>query len=183
MNQKYTSEVIEELKMLAPVLSGLPKANLLELPDGYFEDVEEIIISQIQLTNYDLKISVPPGYLEKVEDDILSKVESDPIIKEHRVISILKYRKQIVSIAAIMLFVLTTWFVFNRVENPSGDIVISTEDHDDYLEYIHKNIGDYDINMMVDQGLIEEEDLVMDSPIFDQLDADDTSWMESEINF
>jgi hypothetical protein len=51
-----------------------------------------------------------------------------------------------------MLFVLTTWFVFNRVENPSGEIVISTEEHDDYLEYIHKNIGDYDINMLVDQG-------------------------------
>jgi hypothetical protein len=28
MNQKYTSEVKEELKMLAPVLSGLPKANI-----------------------------------------------------------------------------------------------------------------------------------------------------------
>ena len=183
MNQKYTSEVIEELKMLAPFFSGLPKANLHKLPEGYFEDVEEKIISQIQLTNYELKISVPPGYLEKVEDDILSKVKSVPSVKEHRVIGILKYRKLIASIAAIMLFVLTTWFVFNKLESPSADISINTGEHDAYLEYIHKNIADYDINMLVDQGLIEEEDLVMDAPIFDQLEADDTSWIESDINF
>jgi hypothetical protein len=183
MNQKYTSEVIEELKKLAPVLSGLPKDNLLKLPEGYFEDVEDKILSQIHLTNYDLKPSVPPGYLEKVEDVILRKVKFGPSDKKHQVISMLKYRKIIASIAAVMLFILTAWFVFNREERSSGNIAISIEDHDAYLEYIHKNIGDYDINMLVDQGLIEEDDLVMDTPVIDQLDSEDESWIESEINF
>jgi hypothetical protein len=184
MNQNYTSEVKEELKMLAPVLSGLPKANIDKLPEGYFEDVEEKIMSQILLTNYELTKSVPSGYLEKVEDDILSKVISVHTVKENRIVGILKYKKLIASIAAMMLFVLATWFVFNRVEETSGEIVINAEEHDTYLEYIHKNIGDYDINMLVDKGLIAEEDLVMESSVFEQFDAEDTTtWMESDINF
>ena len=183
MDQKYTSEVKEELGKLAPILSGLPKVNPYNLPEGYLEDVEEKIMSQLNLISYETKPSVPDGYFEIVENDILKKSgQLHKASKKSNVISIFKYRNQILSIAAVLTFVLTAWFVFTRIEKPETDLALTTGDTAEYLEYIHDNIGEYDINMLIEQGLIEEEDIVMDELNLDQIE-DETTWMDSEIDF
>jgi len=73
-----------ELQGLSALLAGLDKENLYALPQGYFEDLPEILLRQVKVLhhlNNDLDSSgsfanVPPGYFEQLAGNILDKIKA-----------------------------------------------------------------------------------------------------------
>lgn len=47
MTKHDNSDIREELESLAPNLARLPKTNRKSVPEGYFEDVEDQIVRQL----------------------------------------------------------------------------------------------------------------------------------------
>lgn len=183
MKPIYTKEVQEELDKIAPLLSGLPKDNPFQVPSGYFSDVEDKILSQIYLTDFDHTSPVPHEYFEDVENQIVARINTSNTSKGDAIfISLSKYKYHLMSTAAVMAFVLTAWFVISKIEKPETAVLAETT-QEESLEYLHPQISDQEIDMLVDQGIITEEDLVIDFGV--QADPSDVegTWLDSEINF
>lgn len=84
------------------------------IPNNYFEDTEEGILSSIKTESFTKKNSfkIPDNYFNEIEDDIFAKINNQNT-KETKVISLRKRFLQMVPIAAaasILLFIGLNYF-------------------------------------------------------------------------
>lgn len=155
--EKYN--INQELKTIAPILSKIKKPIHHNVPDGYFDQLEDQIMSQINILNHDkTKLHVPEGYFETVEDQILNIVTD----QRTKVIPIFKKPFFRIVIAASVVFMLAfiSYQLFQKDADTHQDTFVDLQaDEIEYFQYLHQNVDDLDINMLIDNDLVDESDL------------------------
>jgi hypothetical protein len=81
---KNSPEILEELRVISPLLAGLEKVNLFQVPEGYFDELHLRIAEYVKIndtTAVDNIIKrnlqqVPAGYFDTLSDSILAKVRA-----------------------------------------------------------------------------------------------------------
>jgi hypothetical protein len=185
---RQTNEVNTELRDLAPHLAKLPKKNTSVLPNGYFQEVEEQIMRQILIAEIDDKspAQAPDGYFEKLESDLDGMVNKSNANNSSGIKMLLLSNLKLIryAAAAVMILFVSVWVVFNM--NSTNDEInnIAMDNSDGYLEYLEDNLDDYDINTLVDHGLVEESDITLITYTGETY-ADETQdvYMETSIDF
>lgn len=86
MNSK--SDILSELFSLSELVGNIPKTNVFQVPEGYFETVSEEVTEKIATLHFSLisnTQSVPQGYFESLPTILLEKIrlqESNEIDEE-----------------------------------------------------------------------------------------------------
>lgn len=156
-SEKYI--IAQELESLAPVLASIHKPIRKDIPNGYFDRTEDQIMSQIHLLMHDKnKIQVPDGYFETVEDQVLNSITD----QQTKVVPIFQKYLFRIAIAASTIF-LVAFISYNLFQNDTAvhkDTFADLQvDEAEYFQYLHQNVDELDINMLIDNDLIEESDL------------------------
>lgn len=187
MKDKDTYEVHSEIKSLSGFLADIPKINILYIPEGYMDEVEEQILSQIFLTQNDYAdMNVPAGYFENLESTFTypdAKIINQAVGKG-KIFNLAISRRLKYKVAAMILFFTCCLFVLNIYLHK--DIIADTayEDPELYLEYLENNMDEFDIDFLADQGLIEESDISLVTYDEESLPASNFDiFKESDINF
>ena len=188
MMNSDTYEVNKELKELAPILSELPKKNGAEVPEGYFQRVEQQILSQIFISGSvdTSELQVPCGYFDRLESDVIDVIcQNDP--KESSKGKMVWFSKlkflQYAAAAFVILFA-SVWLLFNMNNHDVISEDTAMENTDVYLEYLEDNIDEFDINMLMEHDLIEESDITLITYTEDVETVGNPDLIfESEINF
>ena len=77
------NDIIEELREIAAPLAHIGNENCYRVPDNYFEDFADEVMSKIQLPFTHLPLTPPaPAYFEGLAGAILNKIKSNGIIVE-----------------------------------------------------------------------------------------------------
>lgn len=77
------NEIKEEIQAIAASLAGIGNENSYRVPDNYFEDLADEIISKIQLPYTQTPLRSPaPAYFEGLAGTILNKIKSNGTIVE-----------------------------------------------------------------------------------------------------
>lgn len=79
-----TEEILNELKVTSPILSGMEKINVFRVPEGYFNELHLRITDYVLLNNTSTTDNinrrnlqqVPEGYFETLSDSILDRVRA-----------------------------------------------------------------------------------------------------------
>lgn len=76
-------DILNELNELSPLIAGIEKVNVFSVPDGYFNDLDEVILAGIK--EHDIVFmngiknetffEAPNGYFENLADNILAKIK------------------------------------------------------------------------------------------------------------
>lgn len=77
--ENESTEIINELQFISPFLAEMEKVNVFALPDGYFSDLEQRILTTIFI-HQDEKINtqkVPEGYFDSLTDKIFAKLKAE----------------------------------------------------------------------------------------------------------
>jgi hypothetical protein len=182
MKDKNRNEISSELSIEAPVLASIPKSNLGRVPHNYFEEVEEQIISQLNLIGIGQEPTMDSVYFDQVEDKILLSLADDntkvvPLYKKP-VFKILAAATTI-SILSVMAFQL----FFQNDKQP--EVIFATDIPEvDYYQFIEQNINELDIHLLIEQDLVVESDFNIVSYADSEIPDDtDEYFSESEINF
>ncbi|MDO5969715.1 hypothetical protein Q4Q35_07835 [Flavivirga aquimarina] len=121
-----------------------------KVPDGYFNQLEDVILSDIKLKKMssDSGFKLPKDYFDTLEDTIINKVSAK---KSTKVIPLFKKRTLIYisSVAAAVLLLFNLSIFEKELTFDSLDI----ETVENYI--IDENIGSYEI-----AALLPEEDLL-----------------------
>jgi len=99
------NDILDELKELSPVIAGMVKTNVFTVPDGYFHNLDETILSVVKENEFallngfskDIFFEVPTGYFENLPDKILGRIKAQQIENaddELRILSPLLYSIQ-----------------------------------------------------------------------------------------
>lgn len=74
MNKESIS-VQDELRQISPLILEINKDRKAEVPENYFQNVEEQILSQLQLPiSKNTLVKVPEGYFKNLDDEVIKKV-------------------------------------------------------------------------------------------------------------
>ena len=76
---KKSTEILDELRSISPVLAEIEKVNVFHVPEGYFIGLDEKIATNVFL-NQDEKNSfqkVPEGYFDSLSANILSRIKEE----------------------------------------------------------------------------------------------------------
>ncbi|MBK9736241.1 MAG: hypothetical protein IPO92_15280 [Saprospiraceae bacterium] len=186
---RNNNEIHAELEILAPTLAAMPKVMHYHVPEGYFEAVEDQILSQMALTEMDnhVGMDVPEGYFNRLEDIVMEQVaimsKSNDNLVSLQPVRKLAYLKYVAAAASITL-VITMLFFFN---NKDLNIDTATSDnvtHDEYITYIQQNMDEFDINQLIEHELIDSTvlDNITYLESYDEAGNSD-NFIESDINF
>ncbi|MEZ4909496.1 MAG: hypothetical protein R2774_01410 [Saprospiraceae bacterium] len=116
-------EVINELKSVAPILVKWKDNGHYKVPEGYFDDFESRILTQIPSESAKERSMNP----------------------------------WIMRVAAVGIVVLAAFFLLRNERNSSADTqVMAANDADIYLEYLKSNPEEFDMDILVESGLLDE---------------------------
>jgi len=81
---KPISDILQELEGLSPTLAAIPRRNVFTVPDGYFNQFSDNVLTLIQ-PDQNLSIplqepakwSVPEGYFDGLADSIMSRIKGE----------------------------------------------------------------------------------------------------------
>ena len=76
---KSREEILAELNGISPFLASIPLENVFIIPEGYFNELTQIIMAKINAENsFDSSknFSVPDGYFESLAGNILNKIHA-----------------------------------------------------------------------------------------------------------
>ncbi|MGN6246712.1 MAG: hypothetical protein ACTHNG_00065 [Ginsengibacter sp.] len=75
---KQSTEIINELRNLSPLLADMEKVNVFSVPEGYFLDLDEKIATTVflQVDKKENFQKVPEGYFDSLSDKILSRIKN-----------------------------------------------------------------------------------------------------------
>lgn len=179
MNNLESYQIQQELAEIAPTLAALPKRNNQAVPENYFADVEDEIFSQLKLSDLKRKqIQVPDRYFDDLEDKILHNVKDISPIKTFHRPQWMKY-----AAAASVVMVLSI-FALNYLSSNTAPIQVADSlEASDYLQYIEQNVEDGDIEMLIENGLIEESDLTVVDLHSIELQNEEQGLFETELEF
>lgn len=155
--------ITEELKEISPLIAELTKRMRIDVPEGYFEEVELQILSQLDIALVDVKHNpqIPEGYFETLENRIIANNHQDKIRKTYD----LKYfvNQKVSKIAAALVFVLGAVFLltYNSQTDASEMVLDKGWDEMDLWEYLAHNTDDISLNILIENGLVDESDLAV----------------------
>jgi hypothetical protein len=74
-----STEILNELQSVSPLVASVPKVNVLQVPDGYFDDLDKKILTTVLLGQYDKKgnSDVPAGYFDTLSSRILARIKNE----------------------------------------------------------------------------------------------------------
>ncbi|KXK37660.1 MAG: hypothetical protein UZ09_BCD002001759 [Bacteroidetes bacterium OLB9] len=146
----------DELKEISPYLASLPKQDPKNVPDGYFEQIEDEIVHQLMLIRHtpESNRQLPDGYFDQVENQVIRKIK---ISKKPR--AWIKFIPYVA--AASILFILMILVVSPADHANQETVQLAQISEMDQLDYLSKNIDDVSLNTLIDYGLIEESDLMI----------------------
>lgn len=74
-----STEILNELQSISPLIASLPKVNVLEVPDGYFTALEQKIVTSVLLHQDEKKegLQVPEGYFDTLSTRILDRIKNE----------------------------------------------------------------------------------------------------------
>ena len=78
------SEILNELRMISPLLASIDKTNVFKTPDGYFDILDKRVTTNVLLNEnktYQIQ-EVPERYFDQLGIKILSKIKSSEDAKE-----------------------------------------------------------------------------------------------------
>lgn len=77
-----SQEILDELRLISPLMAGLEKVNAFQVPDGYFDNLSDRLSNfAIFNTRNELDLNktnvhqVPEGYFDTLSTDILAKIK------------------------------------------------------------------------------------------------------------
>src|SRR5690554_1534616 len=78
------TDISNELKELSPLLYGMEKTNVFSVPDGYFDELNEIILNAVTDKEAEFLATipkqnnqpVPEGYFDNLAGTILAKIKT-----------------------------------------------------------------------------------------------------------
>ncbi len=153
----------DELESISPILAKIQKSNVQESPQGYFETVEEQILSQLSLSmaKVSSKLDVPEGYFDSIEDKIIERFNYDQ--KKPKTIFRYIVHHNIIKIAAMVIFVLGIAILFQtNLKEDKADTLFTIElSESEMWDYIIQDSEDISLMALIENGLIEEEDLIV----------------------
>jgi hypothetical protein len=86
------NNILVELAEIAPLVAGINKSNVYQVPSGYFDSLSDKIVESIQIPHFfnaSIPYKVPPNYFESLADNIINKihnqkhkVENSPVANE-----------------------------------------------------------------------------------------------------
>src|SRR5690606_10318169 len=120
----YFSELAQNTLSITKIID-LKDAESFTVSEGYFTNLENQILSQVNLSSNDNDFSVPPAYFEKLSQDILSKAEQQQTKKPKTQILKLSFVKY--AAAAIILLATTLGIYTYNTGYFSQDAVISNK--------------------------------------------------------
>ncbi len=188
MMNSDTYEVNEELKELAPILSELPKINGAEVPEGYFQRVEQQILSQIFISGSvdTSELQIPDGYFERLESDVIDifHQNDEKYSAKGKMVWLSKLKFLQYAAAAVVILFASVWLLFNMNNHDVISEDTAMESSDAYFEYLEDNIDEFDINILMEHDLIEESDITLITYTEDVETVGNPDLIfESEINF
>ncbi|HSV10131.1 MAG TPA: hypothetical protein VLI68_05140 [Hanamia sp.] len=77
--ENKSTDILNELKTISPLLTSLQKVNVFKVPDNYFEDLDQRISTSVFLHQDEKNASqkIPAGYFDSLSDRILSKIKNE----------------------------------------------------------------------------------------------------------
>lgn len=151
----------QELESLAPNLAKVKRYQRIDIPDEYFDSAEEQIMSQIYImTQEQVKVNVPSDYFETLDDNIMAGINSEkPKVVPLR--SMCKYR-YVAAAAIVFVLFFIGYKVSPLVESGSDRLPMMSQIADsEYYQYLHQNIDEVDMNMLIEHNLVDESDLAI----------------------
>lgn len=172
------SNIIEEIIEMAPILASIPKLRVHQVPENYFDEVEESIISQINIIKSECqeKLAVPSDYFEKIDEVILSRIGDDT--QGAKIVSMPTTRFAYMKYAAIFVVFLASLVVFNILKPQENTQLASELTQAEVLDYMVDHAEDFDINMLIDQEIIDETTL--DDLSYISVEDENTDLFESD---
>lgn len=152
-------DIIEEIIEITPILASIPKLNIHQVPEKYFEEVEESIISQISFVKSENqeKQALPSDYFEKLDEVILNRIDEDTQVAN--IVPMTTSRFAYIKYAAILVVIIASLVVFN-FQKPQENAQLTSElTQAEVLDYMVDHAEDFDINMLIDQEIIDESTL------------------------
>jgi hypothetical protein len=150
-------DIYEELRSLAPKLSQLKKADNQYVPKAYFDLVETQIISQLHLVviENNAAIELPENYFENFEKGMLKEIKEE--FSKPKLRSISNVSKSVFyKIAASLIFVLASILLFNTY-NSKEKLETASVSQEEYIQYISDHIEEFDINLLIEQELLNDQ--------------------------
>jgi hypothetical protein len=72
-----SSDILNELKEVSPLLAGMEKVNVFTIPEEYFETISATVLFSIK--GKESTFDVPGGYFESLAGNILTKIKTGEI--------------------------------------------------------------------------------------------------------
>jgi hypothetical protein len=77
--ENKSTEIINELKTISPLLAEMEKLNVFQVPEGYFSDLHRRILTSILILPEEKNNlqQVPDGYFDFLPGRILAKIKAE----------------------------------------------------------------------------------------------------------
>ena len=75
---EFSTEILDELKSISPLLAGIEKRNVFTAPEDYFDTLTIDIFKKINFNSIESGLTVPEGYFEGLSTSILHKIKNLP---------------------------------------------------------------------------------------------------------
>jgi hypothetical protein len=121
MPMNFSTEILQELKQISPLLADMGKPNPFSVPEGYFDVLTVDILKNVN-TTHTKAFTVPQGYFENLSSNILNKIKKeDNAAEELRQLSPMLYAIQNENVLSV-----PTGY-FNQLENAVLENVLLTQ--------------------------------------------------------
>ena len=109
----HINDILHELKDISPTVAGIPRDNVLSVPEHYFDCLDAHILFKIN----DKYAGVPDGYFDTLPSEIMNRIRNEKPAKLISVKSTFRY-----SVAAIItgLIGLSLFSLLNAPEEKSN---------------------------------------------------------------
>jgi len=177
----------EELHKIAPTLSLIPKTSSFEVPEYYFDEVENTVLSKWKLDALDLKkdtsiFKTPANYFDNLETVVISKLKAEKaqleqenrIPKDYfetiedRVFETLKSERKTISIKTIGKFLapiaiaasLLLIFMLNSTNETVTFDSLATAEIEQFIDYGMIDIDEQTLARAFDDLEYQTEELI-----------------------
>ncbi len=162
-HKKYNEpDVLQELKEISPFLASIGKGHPFRVPEGYFEAMEQSILSIVaaeSIAEVKSDLAVPENYFEELPQQILNKIsERNNDLYIQRVKPLWAIYRMWLAAASVAL-VTGLYFIFfstSSLRGPADPFASIEWKYETAESYLYANLDDVDETTLI-QLLSEEE--------------------------
>jgi hypothetical protein len=155
---KHNKEIFEELNSISPKLAEMEKQNLFTVPEGYFNEFEAKLLSEVHLLSFKKKSNKEnkdlDNYFDGLPDLVISRIKNE----ENNIIPIQRYYKVFFQIAAVFTAlimmtypILKSNMFINRAENINLDVAFQQISKSEIENYLDMNVSSISIEDLSSQ--------------------------------